>query len=319
MALLAAAAVVACVPAAHARFDLQAALTATPPGGTLNVPAGTYVIRVPLNVPAGITVNGNGAVLRAADCTTTASPDDQIMTAAAGDTITGLTFDGDQARQCGQWSEHRHALRVNGAGVLVTGDTFRDLIGDGVYATGADGLRVSQNEFDGDHANRNGVSLISGSNVTISDNTFSSMSRPDMPGAVDIEPNTADEAVAGVQVTGNTVNDPAAHGIVVWDSAGAPVSGVVISGNTVTGGPAQMAGGAAILTAYAADTVTGNTVSGVPALNGAEYDWAPGGSVSGNQFSGAANGVALWYSPAVMVAGDNSYTGIAGADVWSGP
>jgi hypothetical protein len=256
---------------------------------------GVYVEPTAVQLPASITVQGNGSVLKTPDNSTTATSDDALLLTASGDTVAGLVFDGDVHQQGGVWSQHRHAIRVVGSsGVTITRDTFRNLIGDGVYIVGASSVTVSSSTFDGDHSNRNGVSVISGSNITVHDNVFNSISRPDMPGAVDLEPNTSAESLSNVEVYSNTVNDPAKYGLLLWDPAGSTTSGVVFHDNTIVGGPAQVSGGAGILLGYGTATVSHNAIRSVPKFNGIEDDYATV-TVTGNDVNGAWDGINNWY------------------------
>jgi hypothetical protein len=294
--------------------SVQAAANATQSGGTLVFPAGVvYTESTAVQLPAGITVQGNASVLKTPDNTTTSTSDDSLLLAASGDTVSGLVFDGDVHNQNGVWNQHRHAIRVNGgSNVTITGDTFQNLIGDGVYIVGASSVTVASSHFNGDHSNRNGVSVISGSNIYVHDNVFNSMARPDMPGAVDLEPNTASENLTNVQVYNNTVNDPAKYGLLMWDPIGAPTSGIVFHDNTVVGGAAQVSGGAGILLGYGNATANHNAITSVPQFNGIEDDYATV-TVTNNNINGAWDGINNWYGH--LTQSGNTFANIGDKDV----
>src|SRR5206468_1466642 len=177
---------------------IQAALDATASEGTLTFPqGGTYTVATPLIVPPNITVDGNGSILKTPTNSTTPHSDDAIMQVSSDDTIRNFVFDGNVHNQSGVWTQHRHAIFIGTAGdVNISYNTFRNLIGDGIYSDGASSVTIDHNQFSGDHSNRNGISIISGSNVRIYDNTFWSIARPDMPGAIDLEPNLSSQTLS---------------------------------------------------------------------------------------------------------------------------
>lgn len=299
---------------------IQAALDATAPGGTLTFPqGGTYIVSTPLVVPPNITVDGNDSVLKTPANSTTLGSDDAIMQVSSGDTIRNFVFDGNVHSQSGVWTQHRHAISIGTASdISISYSTFRDLIGDGIYSSGASSLTIDHNQFSGDHSNRNGISVISGSNVTIYDNTFWSIARPDMPGAIDLEPNLPSQTLSDIRVYNNTINDPAHFGMLVWDSSHATVRNVTFENNTINGGPAAMGDGAGILIAYASATVSDNYVSNCPGYSGIRWYHASGGSATGNDFNGDEFGINRYHSPSVTILG-NTYVNITGKNNESYP
>lgn len=98
------------------------------------------------------------------------------------------------------FSEHVHLVAVNGVtGMTVERVTFRGFRGDGIYFGASAGPRqprhnvdvaVRQCVFDGvNNDNRNAISVIDGDGVTIENNRFVNVTRLNMPGAIDFEPN----------------------------------------------------------------------------------------------------------------------------------
>lgn len=97
------------------------------------------------------------------------------------------------------FSEYVHELILNAVSdVLVDNCGFYGFRGDGVYigSTTAnlerhnERIRVQNSEFDGENKdNRNGISVIDGTDITIESNTFTRSSRSDMPGPIDVEPD----------------------------------------------------------------------------------------------------------------------------------
>jgi hypothetical protein len=293
--------------------SIQAALDATRPGGTLTLPhGGTYIVASALVVPPNITVDGNDSVLKTPANSTTPRSADAIMQVSSGDTIRNFVFDGNVHSQSGVWTQHRHAISIDAASdISINYNTFRNLIGDGIYSKDASSLTIDHNQFNGDHSNRNGISIISGSNVRIYDNTFWSMARPNMPGAIDLEPNLPSQTLTDVQVYNNTINDPSHFGMLVWDSSRGGVSNITFKDNTIDCGPAVMGGGAGILIAYASATVSDNYVNNCPDYNGIRWYYATVGSATGNHFNGVEFGTNRYYSSSVMIS-RNTYANIAG-------
>jgi hypothetical protein len=285
---------------------IQTALDATPPGGTLTLAQRRiYIVTAPLRVPPRITVNGHNSTLKTPANSTTLRSEDAMMQLSNGDVVRNFIFDGNVHHQHGVWTQHRHAISIGAAhGIRIDHNTFRRLIGDGIYSSGASSLTIDHNRFNGDHSNRNGISIISGSDVWIHHNTFSSIARPDMPGAIDVEPNLPSETVNGIHVDNNTINDPAEFGMLVQDSSHASVSHVTFRNNTINGGRAVTPGGAGILIAYAPATVRGNYINNCRGYDAIRWYYAPGGSATGNHLKGAESGIRRFHSPEVRVAGN---------------
>lgn len=294
---------------------IQAALNSIAPGGTLTFPkGGTYIVATMLVVPSNITVDGNGSVLQTPADSTTPHSDDAIMKVSSGDTIRNFVFDGNVHNQNGVWTQHRHAISIGSASdIRIERNIFRNLIGDGIYSNGALSLTIDHNQFYGDHSNRNGISIISGSHVRIYENTFWSMSRPDMPGAIDLEPNLPSLTLNDVLVENNTINDPSHFGMLEWDSLHAAISNVTFKDNVINGGPAVMGGGAGILIAYGSATIKGNYINNCPGYYGIRWHNASGGSATGNHFNSVAIGISRYQSPSVTISG-NTYIGITGSN-----
>jgi putative cofactor-binding repeat protein len=291
--------------------NIQAALDSIAPGGTLTFPkGGVYIVATPLVVPSNITVDGNGSVLETPADSTTRRSDDGIMQVSSGDTIRNFVFDGNVHNQNGVWTQHRHAIIMGtSSDITIDYNTFRNLIGDGIYSNGASSLTIDYNQFYGDHSNRNGISIISGSQIRIYKNTFWSMSRPDMPGAIDLEPNQPSQTLSDVLVENNTINDPAHFGMLEWDSSQGAISNVTFKNNVINGGPAVVGGGSGILIAYGSATVSGNTINNCPVYYGIRWINAFDGSATGNHLNSVEFGISRAHSPSVTISG-NTYADI---------
>lgn len=226
--------------------DVQRALSAAA-GKTLVFPANhTYTITSILNVPSNIVIQGNGSILKTPDNSTSSTTSDTLLD-INGDTnvnVSGLKFDGNVGAQT-NWSQWRHAIRVSGSASNVTLNslTFNGLIGDGVYigAGNPSSVTVSNSTFTGDHKNRNGVSIISGRTVSITNNSFTKMARTDMPGAVDVEPNSSSNIVSNVTISNNVIVggprliDKYQYAITVNNHADATLSTIKVLNNDVSG------------------------------------------------------------------------------------
>jgi hypothetical protein len=104
------------------------------------------------------------------------------------------------------FSEHVHLLNMNAVtNVTVTQCKFVGWRGDAIYIGSSNvpkaerhniNVVIKNSYFDGvNNDNRNGISVIDGSQISIDHNTFINSSKPTMPGAIDIEPNRNDFTV----------------------------------------------------------------------------------------------------------------------------
>jgi hypothetical protein len=150
-------------------------------------------------------------------------------------TILGGTFDGQGL----PWDEARHMIRVLGAvDVTIQDCEFRNPISDGILVyDGAANIVIRNCRFFGSSQNRNGVSVVDGWNVSILNNHFVGMTRPGMPGAIDLEPDAPHEACWNIRVEGNVIEGGAGRGIQVYNEiAHCPQLGyITIKGNVITG------------------------------------------------------------------------------------
>lgn len=115
--------------------------------------------------------------------------------------LRGLLLDG-QVVQTG-FAEHSHVVNINACSRLLIEDCeIRGFRGDGVYlGSGNTGRDERHNQdviirrcvFDGvNHSNRNAISVIDCQGLLIEECRFTSCSRDDMPGAIDLEPDDHD-------------------------------------------------------------------------------------------------------------------------------
>ena len=138
-----------------------------------------------------------------------ADPRDNVRDIA----IEGVAFEGRCASE--GFVQTNHLLVATGCtGLAVRGCVFRAFQGDGIYvagsayATGAErhneDVHIRGCLFDGvNDQNRQGVSITDGTRVVVEGNLFRDCSRPDMPGAVDIEPEAPWARIHDVRVLRN--------------------------------------------------------------------------------------------------------------------
>lgn len=144
------------------------------------------VLYVPMNAPWGISANPiNGG---------TPNPADNMR---------GIHLHDFQLRgavELAGFAEQRHLLNLNAVSdVLIESMLFRGFRGDGIYIGSSNSVGVERHNrnitvrnsrFDGiNKANRNAISAIDVDGLLIENNHFANTTRPDMPGAVDLEPN----------------------------------------------------------------------------------------------------------------------------------
>jgi hypothetical protein len=115
------------------------------------------------------------------------------------------------------FSQFIHNVRVAGVERLaVRSVKFEAMQGDGLYLGSRNSgsekeahnfdVSVMDSSFDGVNAeNRQGVSIIDCTRCLVSGNTFLRLTRPDMPGAIDVEPNTRRQVIHDIAITNNTV------------------------------------------------------------------------------------------------------------------
>jgi hypothetical protein len=178
---------------------IQAALDTS---AYVHLPVGTYRVSS-LRLRSGTTLFGSGAGSVLVQSTTSNL---LIIESSSADTfvenvaVQDLQLLGDVVAS--GFREHTHLLAVNGSRYLkVRRCVFRGFRGDGLLLGGLSGsgddvprhnenAQISDCEFDGVNSdNRNAITVIDGNGVLIRHNSFHHCSRPDMPGAVDIEPD----------------------------------------------------------------------------------------------------------------------------------
>jgi hypothetical protein len=135
------------------------------------------------------------------------------------------------------FSEFVHLINVNGVrNLLIDGVQFVGFQGDGLYlGAHSDNTRHNINVsvtnclFDGvNKDNRNGISAIDCDGLKVSGCSFKRLTRSNMPGPIDIEPNVNANTVRNISVIGNSFEDT---------DAAVGVFSVAVVGKTLTVDP----------------------------------------------------------------------------------
>lgn len=182
---------------------LQKAVNTTP---RILFPTGTCLLKSTVTLRAGTMLRGEGmkvSIVKQGGVIGTSMGTFYANSGAAGlmlagIQITNMTIYG-QSEVLG-FSGFQHLVSLHGVkDVLVEKVEFRGFRGDGLYiGSGIHGGDERHNEnitvrgsvFDGvNHSNRNGISIIDGNGVLIEGNLFKNTTQPNMPGAIDVEPN----------------------------------------------------------------------------------------------------------------------------------
>jgi hypothetical protein len=187
-----------------ATSSIQAAIDATPNGGTVCLqPGAEYVLSgtVTLLNRTNVTVDGQGATVRA-NGYWTASAEILIARGGSGITFRDLVVVGTDTQPGYQpGPEFQAGIAFFGTqGATVTGNTIRDVQGDGIGGYGGvTDLVVTGNTIE--RAGRWGVTLTTAERVTIAGNTIT-----DTDKAFELEPDLSSQAIRDVVIRDNIVN-----------------------------------------------------------------------------------------------------------------
>lgn len=149
------------------------------------------------------------------------------------------------------FSEHQHLLNLNGVtNCAVEGVSFTAFRGDAIYLGSSNrgaterhnrDVKILDCSFDGvNHQNRNAISVIDCDGLAIAGCRFERVARPDMPGAIDLEPNANPfHVVRNVRITNNRFADIGGNvgvvSLVVPARMAAPSEGILVSHNEIHG------------------------------------------------------------------------------------
>jgi hypothetical protein len=210
-----------------------------PGGGEVYVPAGTYLVN-DLRLYSDITLRGAGPTasilkhtggsdyyvvrVNGSGAGTPDIADNQRNIFIRDLQLRGTVDEGDT------FNQHRHLLFLSAVSdILIENVYFIGMRGDGIYV-GSDNTLGNERHntnvtirgcfFDGlINNNRQAISIIDGDNILIENNVFDRISRPDMPGVIDIEPNTASEAfyiVNNIVINNNTFRRSNGLSAILW-------------------------------------------------------------------------------------------------------
>jgi len=209
----------------------QAALNACK---SVIIPPGVFIVDGLTGGLSGQTISGVGTLKLKA-----ASAADEIVNVNAKTDIVihGVTFDGNNGAH-GAWTEARDCVKITSCQrVLFDGVTFKGITNDGIYiqsvTTATTDVKVLGCHFYGANDNRNGISIIYAKRVSITGCQFTGMSRSNMPGAIDLEPNLNYEIVEDVAISGNTFTD-CRTAVLGYNGVTATCRNISVGINTVT-------------------------------------------------------------------------------------
>ena len=164
-------------------------------------------------------------------------------------TIDNLTFKTNNNTD-NELHQYAHSIKVLGVnGLQITNCQFLNYWGDAISLshfgdtpqtgerTRNSNVNILYNEIDGvSHNNRNGISVISGKNVIIADNTINNTSTSKMPGAIDIEANNSAYTVENIHVLHNRIKGCIGSGgaIGIASQNGAPAHNIFIADNIIS-------------------------------------------------------------------------------------
>lgn len=145
------------------------------------------------------------------------------------------------------FSESQHLLTFHGVdNVLVDRLEFYGFRGDGLYVgEWNEAIRTRLNTnitvinclFDGvNKDNRNGISVITGDRIAIANNVFQNVTRSNMPGAIDLEPDASTTSViTNINISGNRFfnvgGNVGALGVIIPSNV-AEFQNITVTGNT---------------------------------------------------------------------------------------
>jgi len=286
-------------------------------GGTVAIPAGTYLINAVARNGHGLALGSDmtllmapGAVLKAIP---NAAPEHIILlvSQARNVNVLGGTLEGDREAHLGRDGEWGMGLQIsNSRQVVVEAVTARECWGDGFYVTNTNS-DITLCRVVADHNRRQGLSIVGGDGILVRDSTFTNTAGTPPECGIDIEPNPG-QTVANLLVTDCLVAGNKGGGIAggpAYKSRGAAFfTGSRIARNRVTGNQ----GFGIAISACSGDTIENNTVAGTDGtgilLRGAALRM----TVAGNTVAGSAkDGIYLEECDGTVVSG-NMVTGSGG-------
>ena len=186
-------------------------------------PTGTYKVSTAITLKANNTIFGEGASSVIFYTGTAASQGAFFVNSGSSTvfvdniTISDLKFQG-QVTTLG-FNEFVHLISLNGVrNCLIERCVIEGFRGDGIYIGSGDlagqerhniGVTIRDCYIDGvNKDNRNGISVIDGTAITIENNYITRTTRSNMPGAIDIEPDSnAYHVIRDISILNNHLSD----------------------------------------------------------------------------------------------------------------
>ena len=181
-------------------------------GGTVWIPAGTYMVNAVRNSSEGyfgLSMQSNTTLSLSPDAVLQALPNGATSCAiirvanAHNVNILGGTIAGDRQGHTGTEGEWGMGISfLNARDVVVEGVTAKDCWGDGFYVGGSIGCaNMTFCQVTADHNRRQGLSIVHAENIVVRDSTFKNTAGTPPECGLDLEPN-AHQAVTNVLVKG---------------------------------------------------------------------------------------------------------------------
>lgn len=297
-------------------------------GGTVTVPAGTYLINPVVNDHAGIRVGGGmtlsldpSTILQARPTSTS----DYVVVLVSGvqnANVTGGTIIGNRNNNTiTDTVEAGFGLEiVNSANIVIQGTTAKQCWADGFYVgVGSSNITLCNVVADGNR--RDGLSITSVNGILVTGSTFQNTTGFFENGnftngfGIDVEPNSG-QTVANAQILDCVLSGNASCGL----TAGPPtaltglafLSNLVVAGNSVTGNGTQPGGAGITITNTSGHQITGNLVAanlgdGIYLSNSADNNLVTGNTVTGTLASAPPGDIG--YGILLYLTGGNTVTG----------
>ncbi len=215
--------------------ELQAQIDLTPLDGILDLPEGEYFVDA---AGGGIQPKSNMTLQLSPGTIIKALPNGSAgynvinLTNVSNVNIYGGTVAGERDQHTGTTGEWGRGILINSSNnIHVSGVRIIDAWGDGIEILDTPSVRTSNitlTDIVALNNRRQGISIISGSNITISGGEYSNTNGTPPSAGIDIEPNDSDDIVSNVVFDGISAKNNDGSGILVYNTHGGHVSGVAI-------------------------------------------------------------------------------------------
>lgn len=207
-------------------------------GGTVYVPAGTYLVQAAGNKRL---VLGSTMTLKLADKAVlkmipTSAPAYSILRIrrAKDVNVIGGTLQGDRKEHKGREGEWGMGIIIGPESerVTISGVTARHMWGDGFYL--ADGKDIALCSVVAEHNRRQGLSIIAANRVLVTNSVFRDTRGTPPSAGIDLEPDKPDQRISNVRIEHSKLIDNAGGGVLIAGKKG-EVSNVEILHNLFEG------------------------------------------------------------------------------------